>query len=88
MQVTINWSTAVELDEAMPPITDALFSQPNPAVVEELLAKVPDFAASWERDRLSPAQFDDYGPVQCFRDMFVVGWQTLLDTIATMRAEA
>ena len=88
MQITINWSTADELIADNPPLVDRIHQQPDQAVVDELLAKVPDFAASWERDNLSIDQFDDYGPVQCFRNMFVTGWQTLLDTIKNERAQA
>ena len=36
MQVTINWSTAVELNEQMSPLDVSLFDQPDPAVVEQL----------------------------------------------------
>ena len=41
-------------------IEDIIHRQPDAAVVDELLAKVPDFAASWHDDGLTLDDFEHY----------------------------
>jgi transaldolase len=57
-----------------------------PAVLEELLEKLPDFRRAYADDGLSVEEFADFGPVQLFRSSFVKSWQKVLDTIQARQA--
>jgi transaldolase len=71
---TINWSTFQEVLDAAPPLEHTIDAQPDAAVVARLLATFPDVWKSWELGRLSPEEFEEFGPVQHFRDNFIAGW--------------
>ncbi|MBU8902452.1 MAG: hypothetical protein KOO69_06910, partial [Victivallales bacterium] len=79
--VTINWSTAAELIEEDMPLESKIDLEAPTEVVEELLAKLPDFKKAYEEDGLSVDEFAQYGPVQLFRNSFLNGWYTLLAAI-------
>lgn len=87
MHITINWSTAVQILDENPPIQDTLSLETENRVIEELLNKLPDFRCSWLEDGMDMTEFKDYGPVRFFRDMFLDGWNKLLDSISSQRRE-
>jgi transaldolase len=85
MHITINWSTAQEILEQDPPVSNTLAATTPPEVVDELLEKIPDFRRAWLEDGLTLEDFSGYGPVQRFRNQFLAGWDTLLMTVTERR---
>jgi transaldolase len=75
MHITINWSTAEEILNADPVVENLIDCKTEPAVIDELCAKLPDFRAAWFEEGLVEKDFAGYGPVQHFRNLFVKGWQ-------------
>ncbi len=85
VHITINWNTALELIEANPPI-EARMDTPVPAVViAELVSKLPDFRKAYLDDGLTVEEFEPFGPLQYFREMFVKGWDTLSAAVKERR---
>jgi hypothetical protein len=83
---TINYSTVEEL-VALDPAVQSTIDEPMPnGVVAELLDKFADFRRGWEYDALSIDEFEEFGPVQHFRDSFVAGWNSLLAAVGEVRA--
>ena len=58
----------------------------NQYVIDELLEKIPDFKKAYLEDALSVDEFEDYGPVTLFRNMFKKGWEGLVRVIAEHRS--
>jgi transaldolase len=87
IHITINWSTAQELLEANPPVIPRMNAQIRQDVVEELCRKLSDFRKAWFEDGMPIEEFEDFGPLQYFRGMFVKGWDTLLHTIEERRQD-
>ena len=81
MHITINWSTAIELNANNTEPVDAIDNAADPAVVKELMEKLPNFKRSYEVDGMKPAEFDDYGPTMLFRTQFMNGYSRLIDAI-------
>jgi transaldolase len=74
---TINWSTFAEILALDPPIERSIDAPFDPDVERALLELFPDVWKGWQVGRLRPEEFEDFGPVQHFRDNFVVGWSSL-----------
>ena len=86
VHVTINWQgTANRLIEEDPPVVWRMFTPAPPPVVEELLAKLPDFRRAYLEDGLAVDEFKGFGPVQHFRNSFLKGWCDLREAIAAVR---
>ena len=63
-----------------------LFNPVQDHVLDTLLAKVPGFRQAYMEDGLTVGEYEEYGPVRYFRDMFVSAWENTLDLIAKRRA--
>ena len=85
---TINWSTFAEILATDPPIERTIDAPFDPEVERALLDTFPDVWKAWEIGRLDPEDFEEFGPVQHFRDNFLAGWHGVLAMIAARRAEA
>jgi transaldolase len=86
--VTINWKgTADSLIAENPDVVHRFHCPVPPLVVDELLAKLPDFRRGWELGRLEVDDFENFGPVVLFRSMFLKSWNSVLDRIKRIRAE-
>ncbi len=85
--ITINGSTAEELLEAEPKLEAMLLDEPDKAVVAELLENCPDFKKSWTPDGMPEEEFEQYAPLTFFRDMFVKGWNGLIEICRKAREE-
>lgn len=83
--VTINYSTIEELNQANPPIEARMNAAVDPAVVAELLRKLPAFRQAYEVDGLAVEEFAGFGPVQHFANIFRKGWDTLVAACGTAR---
>ncbi len=78
---TINWSTYVEVLEADPERRETV-GDPAPTDVEEqLLDTFEDFRRAMDIEALSAAEFEEFGPVQHFRDAFIAGWTAVREAI-------
>jgi transaldolase len=85
--ITMNWlghaDKLLELDQ---PVVARLFNPVQDHVLDELLAKVPAFRQAYMEDGLKVEEYEEYGPVRYFRDMFISAWQNTLKLIAERRA--
>jgi transaldolase len=88
MAGTINWSTAADLLAADLPVTATIRDAVDPALVRLLTETFPDVRAALDPDGLDVADFENFPPVQYFRDAFLAGWNGVLGMIATCRTEA
>ncbi len=86
VHVTLNWSgMADKLIEDDPPVLDRMTAQMPGQGIMELLDKLPDFRKAYREDGMKIEEFMDFGPVKFFRDMFVKGWDQLLNTVQECR---
>ncbi len=85
--ITMNWQghadKLLELDQ---PVVARLFNPVQDHVLDELLTKVPAFRQAYMEDGLTVDEYEEYGPVEYFRDMFVSAWKNTLELIKQRRA--
>ncbi len=86
--VTINWKgTADILIEQNPDVMHRFFNPVPPLVVDELLEKLPDFRRGWDVKGLKVDEYEEFGPVELFRSMFLKSWNSVLQEIGNLRAQ-
>ncbi len=78
VHITINWSMAQELIESDEPVVSRINYEMPRDVIRELSSKLPDFRKAFDEDGLSLEEFEDFGPVQLFRNNFLEGYYRLL----------
>ncbi len=84
--ITMNWTGTVDaLLEQDPPVLEHFHRPVSSIVVDELLAKVPAFKQGYLIDGLAPHEFEEFGPVELFRDSFVRSWKEALRIIKNCR---
>jgi transaldolase len=83
---TINWSTFAEILAAGTPLTAGIREPIDPAVIGRLEATFPDVRRALTLDGLSLEEYEDFGPVQHFRNSFVAGWSAVRAAIVETRA--
>ncbi len=89
VNLTINWKgTADVLLEQNPAVVYRMFNPVPESVLEELMAKLPDFRRGYEDDGIQVTEYDDFGPVELFRSSFVQSWNRVLDIIRERRVTA
>ncbi len=87
--ITMNWpGQADKLLELDQPVVARLFNPVQEHVLDELLTKVPAFRQAYMEDGLKPTEYEEYGPVRYFRDMFINAWKNTLRLIRDRRAVA
>lgn len=85
--ITMNWGgQAEELLKLDLPVVARLFNPVQDHVLDELLTKVPGFRQAYMQHGLSVHEYEEYGPVQYFRDMFVEAWRNTLNLIKERRS--
>lgn len=85
--ITMNWQGyADRLLEFDMPVVARLFNPVQDHVLDELLTKVPAFRQAYMEDGLTVDEYEEYGPVEYFRDMFVSAWKNTLELIRQRRA--
>lgn len=83
--VTINWKgTADVLIDQNPDVVHRFQNPVPPLVIDELIEKLPDFRRGWEPGGLSVDEYEEFGPVELFRSMFLKSWNAVLDEIRKM----
>jgi len=79
---TINWEgTADRLIEQDPPVVYRLFNPVPQKVVDELMEKLPDFKRGYLENGLEVDEFEEFGPVNLFRSIFINSWNRVLNLI-------
>lgn len=81
MHITINWSTAEEILALNPTVETRMITNIDRGLIEKLESVLPDFRSAWQEDGLALEQFENYGPVRYFRNMFMKGWDELLTAV-------
>jgi transaldolase len=85
--ITINWQgTADKLLESNPPVVYRLFNPVPQHVIDELMAKLPDFKRGYVDEGLTIDEYEEFGPVELFRSMFMGSWNRVLDVAKQRRA--
>lgn len=84
--ITINWKGSADLlIEQNPPVVFR-FLQPTPYIVEEeLVEKLEVFRKAYFIHAIEPSEYEEFGPVVLFRNMFESSWQKALALIASLR---
>lgn len=86
--VTINWKgTADLLIEQDPPVVQRFLLPTPDSVVDELLEKVEDYRRGYLINTIKPDEYEDFGPVVHFRNMFEEAWCNTLNFIKKRRIE-
>jgi transaldolase len=84
--ITMNWQGQVDrLLELDQPVVSRLFNPVQPQVLETLLEKLPQFKQAYMENGLSVDEFEEYGPVEYFRQMFVSAWENAVDMAKSLR---
>ncbi len=85
--VTINWKgTADKLLELDLPVVQR-FLQPTPhSVVDELVEKLEDYRKGYFLNSIHADEYEHFGPVVLFREMFEEAWAESLKLVAQRRA--
>lgn len=85
--ITMNWKGHVEeLLKLDWHVVSRLFNPVQDHVLDELLAKVPAFKQAYMEDGLTLDEYEEYGPVDYFRQMFIGAWENTLELIEQRRA--
>ncbi len=85
--ITINWKgTADKLIESDPPVVYRLFNPVPQHVLDELMQKLPDFKRGYVDEGLTMHEYEEFGPVELFRSMFMGSWNRVLDVAKQRRA--
>ncbi|MEX0331022.1 MAG: transaldolase family protein [Puniceicoccaceae bacterium] len=86
VNITMNWSDILKLMEADQPVVSRLFNPSQPAVLETLLDTLPQFRQAYFENGLKIEEYEEYGPVDFFRQSFIKAWNNALGVIAERRS--
>ncbi len=87
LHVTINWKGTADIllkndDEVLSKI-DATVEE---KLIDELNAKLPDYARAYDENGMTEEEYYDYGGVELFRSSFMKGWDAMVSLIADIRS--
>ena len=85
VHITINWKEVDALIEQDGPVVSCIDAETPQAVIDELCDKFEAFRQAYHDDGLKREEYAGYGPVQLFRNAFLMGWYTLLAEISKRR---
>lgn len=86
--ITMNWpGQAEELLRQDFPVVPRFFNPAPEKYIDELLVKVPEFRQAYMTDGLSVEEYEHFGPVAYFRDIFISSWVKALEHIGRRREE-
>ncbi len=84
--ITMNWQNqAEELLKLNLPVVPRFFNPVPEEYLEELLTKVVEFKKAYLENGLNVSEYEHFGPVEYFRDMFVSAWENALEIIEQTR---
>ena len=82
--------TQLQVDELIRqdgPVESRIDAETPQAVIDELCEKFEAFEKAYHDDGLKREEYADYGPVQLFRNAFLMGWYILLAEVSKRRNE-
>jgi transaldolase len=85
IHVTINWKDVDALIQQDGQVVSRIEAETPQPVIDELCDKLEVFRKAYEDDGLKREEYADYGPVQLFRNAFLMGWFTLLAEVSKRR---
>ncbi len=86
--ITMNWGGSVDkLIEMDLPVVSRLFNPVQDEVLDTLLEKVPGFRQAYLENGLTKSEYEEFGPVDYFRSMFIDAWEKTIDLIKKERAQ-
>jgi transaldolase len=80
VNITMNWADIEQLMEEDKPVIQRLFNPVQPGVLEELLEKLPQFRQAYFEGGLKVEEYEEYGPVDFFRQSFIKAWNNALES--------
>jgi len=86
VHATINWSTFAEVLETDPDLRPGIDADLDPDALTRLASTFADVRRALTIDGLTLDEFEEFGPVQHFRNNFAAGWQQVRQAIAGERA--
>jgi len=86
LHATINWSTFADVMASSSPFAAGIAEPIDPAAIARLEATFDDVRRALLLDGLTVEEFEHFGPVQHFRDVFIAGWRQVGEAIAAERA--
>jgi transaldolase len=86
IHATINWSTFAEIIERRTPLRRGIDMPIDAGAIQRLEDAFDDVRRALRLDGLRPAEFEEFGPVQHFRNNFLAGWVQVRAAIAEQRA--
>lgn len=87
LHATINWSTFAELMADPSPFAAGIDEPIDQAALARLDGTFEDFHRAMRLDGLALEAFEEFGPLQHFRNNFIAGWTRVHDAIAAEQAE-
>jgi len=85
VHVTINWKDADALIKNDAAIESRIEAETPKDVIDELSDKFPTFRQAYLVDGLRREEYGGFGPVQLFRNAFMMGWFALLAEVSKRR---
>lgn len=86
LHATINWSTFAELMADPSPFAAGIDEPIDQAALARLDGTFEDFHRAMRLDGLALEAFEEFGPLQHFRNNFIAGWTRVHDAIAAEQA--
>ena len=85
---TVNWSTFAEVLAGDVEHRETVDDPAPEAITAELATAFDDFRRAMAIDAVGADEFEEFGPVQYFRDAFIVGWNAVKDAVSAAQAAA
>ena len=85
VHVTINWKDVDDLMKEDGQVVSRIDAETPQPVIDELCDKLQVFRQAYLNDGLRREEYADYGPVQLFRNAFIMGWHVLIAEVAKRR---
>lgn len=84
--ITMNWlGQAEELLKLDQPVVSRFFNPAPEKYIDELLTQVPEFRQAYMIDDLKVKDYEHFGPVEYFRNMFLSSWHNAIKYIENKR---
>jgi hypothetical protein len=84
---TVNWSTFAEVLRSNPSVRSTIRDAVPDRAIRLLTSSFDAMRRALSEDGLALEEFEDFGPVQHFRDNFVAGWSVLLEAVGAARLQ-
>jgi transaldolase len=85
LHCTINWSTFADVLASDAPFEKGYDVPIDISIMDRLREAFPDVERALRLDGLAVEEFEEFGPVQHFRNNFLAGWHAVQEAIASER---